>query len=116
MSRSSALKRGKVGSVLAENAVRIGADWLLVKQSGAKTCKSVPKKDRASELLPKAGKALNKPGIDRSKVFGELGNTKVYAYSACVDEPGKFVRESADGKKTIGIVVGGKFKAVARRD
>lgn len=112
MSRSSALKRGKVGAVPVEHAVQIGTDWLFVRLAGAKTRKSVPKKDQASELLPKAGKALNNPGIDRSTVFGEPANPRVYAYSACVDQPGKIVRESADGKKTIGTLVGGKFKAL----
>lgn len=114
MSESSALKRWKVGAEPTEHAVQIGTDWLLVRQPGAKTRKSVPKKDRASELLPKAGRALNKPGIARSTVFGESGNTGVYAYSACVDEPGKIVRESADGTKAVGILVGGKFKALTR--
>lgn len=109
------MKRGKVCAVPTEHAVQIGTDWLLVRRLGAKTREFVSKKDRASELLPKAGKALNKPGIDRSKVFGEPGNTRVYAYSACVDEPGKIVRESADGKKTVGTLVGGKFKALTRR-
>lgn len=116
MSRSSALKRGKVGTVPVEHAVQIGTDWLLVRLVGAKTRKSVPKKDQASELLPKVGKALNKPGIDRSTVFGEPGNPSVYAYSVCVDEPGKIVRESVDGTKTVGTLVEGKFKVLARGD
>ena len=115
MSRSSALKRGKAGSVPTEHAVQIGTDWMLIRQSGAKARKSVSVKDRASALLPKAGRALNKPGIARSTVFGEPGNPRVYAYSAFVDEPGKIVRESADGKKTVGTLVGGKFKALARK-
>lgn len=115
MSRSSALKRGKVGNASAEHAVQIGADWMLVRLSGAKTRKSVPEKDRASELLLKAGRALNRPGIARSKVFGEPGNSRVYAYSVCVDEPGKIVRESADGTKTVGTLVAGKFRALARK-
>lgn len=89
-----------------EHAVQIGTDWLLVRLVGAKTRKSVPKEDQASELLPKVGKALNKPGIDRSTVFGEPGNPKVYAYSACVDQPGKIVRESVDGKKLLGQLLG----------
>lgn len=112
MSKSSALKRGNAGSVPGDYAVQIGTDWLLVRQSAAKTRKTVSGKDRASELLVKAGRALNKPGIARSKVFGDSCNSRVYAYSVCVDEPGKIVRESADGKKTVGIVVGGKFKAL----
>lgn len=109
MSRSSC---GKVDTV---PAVQIGTDWLLVRRSKAKMRKSVPEKDRASALLPKAGRALNKPGIARSTVFGDPGNSRVYAYSACIDEPGKIIRESADGKKTVGTLVEGKFKALARK-
>ncbi len=112
MSGSSALKRGKVGAVPVEHAVQIGTDWLLVRLAGARTRKSVPKKDQASELLPKVGKALNKPGIDRSTVFGEPGNPRVYAYSACADEPGKIVRESVDGKKRLLGLLRGTFNYV----
>lgn len=115
MSRSSASKHGKVGATPGEHAVQIGTDWIPVRPPGAKTRKSMLEKNRASVFLPKAGRALNKPGIGRSTVFSESGNPKVCAYSACADQPGKTVRESTDGRKTVGSLVGGKFKALARK-
>ncbi len=64
------------------------------------------------QLILKLARALSKPGIDRAAVFGDPPNPKVYAYYVCAADTSKIVRESADGTRTIGRVVGGRFRAI----
>lgn len=66
--------------------------------------------ERASSLVLKAGKALNKPGIRRETVFGSGSGRGISAYSVYPADPTKIVRESADGQKIIGRLVGGRFR------
>jgi len=61
-------------------------------------------------IVPKAGKALDKPGIRKDAVFSDDAYG-VYAYSVDEKDPTRFVRESADGKRSVGKLVRGRFKA-----
>ena len=72
--------------------------------------------DSAKCLAARAGKALSKPGLSKKSVFGSApkgGRHAVYAYSVLPGDPTKIVRESFDGTKTIGRVVGGTFRKIA---
>jgi hypothetical protein len=60
--------------------------------------------------LAKTGRALAKPGISKASVF-RGASKKVFAYSIYSKDPSKIVRQAADGTKTIGRVVDGKFRA-----
>lgn len=67
--------------------------------------------ERASNLIPKVARALSKPGIRRDVVF--KGKTKnVYSYSVDTSDTSRVVRVAADGKRTVGRLVGNKFVAV----
>jgi hypothetical protein len=66
---------------------------------------------RAAALVEKLGKALAKPGISKDAVFGDAPSNRVYSYYVNGANPSKIVRESVTGKRTIGRVVGGKFRA-----
>lgn len=68
--------------------------------------------ERADAMVLKAGKALNKPGIRRESVFGSGSGRGISAYSVYPQDPSLVVRESADGLKTLGRLVGGRFRAV----
>jgi hypothetical protein len=69
--------------------------------------------ETAAEFARKLGRALNKPGISREAVFGTTkGGPTVYAYSVHPDDPTKLVRESVDGKRTVGRMIDGRFRAV----
>jgi len=68
--------------------------------------------ERAGALVLKAGKALSKPGISRKSVFGAGSGAGISAYSVYPQDPTKVVRESADGSKMIGRLVGGRFRPV----
>jgi hypothetical protein len=70
------------------------------------------KSERANSLVRKAGKALSKPGIRRETVFGHGSGRGISAYSVYPADPTKIVRESADGEKRIGRMVGGRFRTV----
>jgi hypothetical protein len=73
----------------------------------------VPVTETTAALARKLGRALNKPGISREAVFGKTkGRRAVYAYSVHPDDPTKLVRESVDGKCTVGRMIDGKFRAV----
>ena len=73
--------------------------------------RSVNRSDEAEVIVRKLGKALSKPGISKQVVFRGHSPGKVFAYSAYPEDITKVVREAADGTRTVGRVVGGKFKA-----
>jgi len=88
-------------------------DGLCLIQTGRSTRRTIPAAQTAAALGAKLGKALSKPGISRDAVFGTVAaRGEVYAYSVLPEDPTKLVRETADGKRTIGRVVGGKFRAL----
>jgi hypothetical protein len=76
----------------------------------------IPVTETTAALARKLGRALNKPGISREAVFGKTdGRRTVYAYSVHPDDPTKLVRESADGKRTVGHMIDGKFRVCEQR-
>lgn len=68
------------------------------------------KSDTAREMLNRAGKALDRPGIKSGSVF-RGSRTGVFAYSVYGPDPSKVVRKAADGTRTIGRFVDGRFRA-----
>lgn len=66
----------------------------------------------ASELVPKIGKALRKPGIAREAVFGREPKANVVAYWLDPTDVTKIMRVSADGTKTIGRMTRGSFRTI----
>ena len=73
--------------------------------------RSVTRSEEAEVMVRKLGKALRKPGINRQVVFRAHAPGKVFAYSVCPEDMTKVVREAADGTRTVGRVVGCKFRA-----
>ncbi len=88
--------------------VRLGADTARSHGRPAK----LEQGELAGPMLLKAGKALSKPGIRRETVFGGGSGRGISAYSVYPADPTKIVRESADGQRTIGRLVGGRFRAL----
>ena len=128
MSRSSTRVSQKVlpspaaaeGDIHVQGVERAGTriptlndDLVLVRLSAANTSPArLDPDERAGALVLKAAKALSKPGIRRESVFGSGSGHGIYAYSVYPPDPTKVVRESADGSKTVGRLVGGRFRAV----
>lgn len=73
---------------------------------------SAPKDQSAKNLLPQLGKAMSKAGIKREAVFRSGSSRNVYAYSMNPANPEQLVREDAQGKRTVGRMVDGRFKPV----
>lgn len=73
--------------------------------------RSVSRSDEAEVIVRKLGKALSKPGISKQVVFRTHTSEKVFAYSAYPEDVTKVVREAADGTRTVGRVVGRRFRA-----
>lgn len=82
--------------------------FVLVKKPGTRGAREVAASERASTLLPKLAKALSHTGISKEAVFkGRKRN--VYSYSVDTDDTTRIVRVSADGRRTVGRLVGNKF-------
>ncbi|MES2887070.1 MAG: hypothetical protein V4739_03570 [Pseudomonadota bacterium] len=90
---------------------RFGGGMTMVR-TGEATQSAVPLGDQATVLVTKAGRALKKPGIDRSVIFRSQAGNDVFSYSVFPGDPSKVVREAADGTVTVGRLVGGKFRAI----
>jgi hypothetical protein len=68
--------------------------------------------EKSSVLIEGIAKAIRKAGIHRDVVFTpQKKGKKVYAYSIYPADPTKIVREDSNGRKKVGRLVGGKFRA-----
>ena len=94
-----------------EIVASVGGHFVLVKTGRSNASVKVPE-DESVRLLAAAGRALARPGISRSSVFGS-GDKTVYAYSLDPQNPTRFIRESQDGTRRVGRMVNGKFKVLS---
>jgi hypothetical protein len=69
-------------------------------------------KDRVGDILARLAKAISKPGIDRAHIFRSESGKPVYAYFVSSEDPSKIVREDVLGRRTVGRLAGGRFRAV----
>jgi hypothetical protein len=78
--------------------------------NGSDATRAANRSDAAGVMLPKAGEALERPGIAKKAVFRSNGRGRIYAYSAHPKDPTKVVRESSNGTQKTGKLIAGKFK------
>jgi hypothetical protein len=71
---------------------------------------AVAQKVPTSRILARVAKVMAKPGTDRTRVFKSTSSKAVYAYSIDATDPTKVVREDAAGRRTVGRLVGGRFR------
>jgi hypothetical protein len=64
--------------------------------------------EKSDVLIDNMMKAALKPGFRRDTVFRP--EKRVYAYSVYPEDISKIVREDANGKKTLGRLVQGRFR------
>jgi hypothetical protein len=76
--------------------------------------RDIPKSKEPHHLLQKAAKALSKPGIPRSAVFGDVTNKRLFSYSIDSEDPTRLVRVAFDGTRRVGRLVNGKFQPIKR--
>jgi hypothetical protein len=100
----------KAGQVRGTSVATLSSGLVLVRVGAARKSRAAARGAGATELLNKAARAFAKPGFDRQVIFGSGRNGKVFAYSVFPDDPSKIIREAADGTRTIGRLVGGRFR------
>ena len=98
-------------SVTGKPIATLGDGMYVVRTKSGRIASVARSSDRAGVLVARLGKALSKPGISRRAIFGDTKSDRVYSYSVYGADPSKIVRESVKGKRTIGRVIGGKFRA-----
>jgi hypothetical protein len=115
--KAAKLKPRSVPKKMSEVRIRgkrvpdFGGEFVVVRRSGFPASFKVAKSSEdAGSLLKKVGNALNRPGINKDAIFKRF-HSGVFAYSADPADPDKIVRRSVAGKKTIGRLVRGRFKA-----
>ncbi len=107
--------RGIAGNV-APPERRVGTpnpNLAVIKVGGRPEKCLLSSKERSSAIFAQLGKAMAKPGVDRARIFESASGKRVYAYSVFVEDPTKLVREDASGRKTVGRLVGGRFRATS---
>ena len=101
-----------VPTALTERRVPTPNRNLMVIKIGEPSAKAaVAQKVPTSRILARVAKVMAKPGTDRTRVFQSTSNKAVYAYSIDANDPTRVVREDAAGQRTVGRLVGGRFRS-----
>ncbi len=88
------------------------ADLVVVRFGKSRAGGALRETEKSGALIDGIAKATRKPGISRDIVFKARKGKRVYAYSVFPSDVTKIVREDAKGRKTIGRLVQGEFKAL----
>jgi hypothetical protein len=106
--------RRKVSTEVRVRGKRVpafGGEFIVVRTGRfAGAAPSAKTSEEARFLVKKAGKALKRPGISKKAIFKQ-GRSGVFAYSVDSADPERIVRRSAAGKRTVGRLVAGRFRA-----
>jgi hypothetical protein len=94
-------------NVKASKVVCSVPGFVLVKTASTPR-REAPVSERAATLVPRLARALSRPGISKEAVFkGRTHN--VYSYSIDPSDIARVIRVSADGRRTVGRLVGKRF-------
>jgi hypothetical protein len=89
------------------------ADLWVIKIGDRYQKEAVSPKEKASGVLARVGKVMNKPGTDRKRVFRSISGKPVFAYWIDPKDTFKVVREDVAGRRIVGRLVSGKFRAAS---
>jgi hypothetical protein len=104
-------KVSKTVRIRGKRVPMFGPEFVVVRTGRFAAAKKATKpSEEARFLVRKAAKALKRPGIVKSAVF-KPGHGVVFAYSADPKDPKRIVQRSFAGKRTVGRLVEGRFKA-----
>ena len=101
----------KPALVSGQAVASLSNGFVLIKTSAHR---DIPNSKEPHHLLQKAAKALSKPGIPRSAVFGDGTNKRLFSYSLDSEDPTRLVRVAFDGTRRVGRLVNGKFQPIKR--
>lgn len=77
--------------------------------------KKVAADQLANTLVPKMGKAISRPGVNRNSVFQSKTGKSVFAYSMDPRDPSRIIKEDQAGQRTIGRMASdGTFRAARK--
>jgi hypothetical protein len=97
---------------VAETKLPTFSENLILVRKGKKPKPELLKpKEGAGTLVAEMLSALSSPGLAHNVVFRGVKAAQVSSYSILPADPTKVVREQADGTRTIGRLVGGRFRA-----
>lgn len=103
----------KKAAGVAETKLPTFSESLMLVRKGKKPKPEILKpKEIAGTLVAETLDALSSPGLAHSVVFRGLKAAQVSSYSILPADPTKVVREQADGTRTVGRLVGGRFRAL----
>jgi hypothetical protein len=103
----------KKAAAVAETKLPTFSENLMLVRKGKKPKPALLKpKEVTGTLVAEMLDALSSPGLAHSVVFRGLKSGQVSSYSIFPSDPTKVVREHADGTRTLGRLVGGRFRAL----
>lgn len=110
--KKTVVRDATVGDIVqGRSVVTLGRGLALVRVGKAAKV-TVRREDTTTVLVQKVARALSRPGIDSAVVFRGPNAAKIFSYAVDPQDPTKVVRKAADGSRTTGRLVDGKFRAV----
>jgi hypothetical protein len=103
-----AKNRKKARATVEHRVATPRGDLFVLRLGKSKAIAGLRQPEKSEVLIDNMMKAALKPGFRRETVFRP--EKRVYAYSIYPGDISKIVREDANGKKTLGRLVQGKFK------
>jgi hypothetical protein len=104
----AAKNRKKAGYTIEHRVATPRGDLFVLRLGKLKAIADSRQPEKSDVLIDNMMKAALKPGFRRDTVFRP--EKRVYAYSVCPEDVSKIVREDANGKKTLGRLVQGRFR------
>ena len=104
----AAKNRKKAGNTMEHRVATPRGDLFVLRLGKLKAIAGSRQPEKSDVLIDNMMKAALKPGFRRDTVFRP--KRRVYAYSVCPEDVSKIVREDANGKKTLGRLVQGRFR------
>jgi hypothetical protein len=104
--------RRKTAAVVETKLPTFSESLQLVRKGERPKPEFLKPREIAGTMVPQTLGALSIPGIAHGVVFRGSRAAQVSSYSIWPTDPTKVVREQADGTRTIGRLVGGRFRAL----
>lgn len=105
-------RRAEAADSIEHRVVTPRSDLVVVRLGKSRSDAALRETEKSAALIDGIARAIRKPGISREVVFKGRRSQRVYAYSVSPEDVTKIVREDSRGRKTIGHLVHGEFKAL----
>jgi hypothetical protein len=109
--RKVSTAKANAGCIVERRVATPRADLVVIKIGDRYKKVAVSAKEKAPVVVARVGKVMNRPGTDRTRIFRSASGKTVYAYSIDSMDTTKLVREDVAGRRTVGRLVSGRFRA-----